>query len=79
MEDCCDPLLATDASSRRESFCEIYDLILLKFCFCFQSSLLTFFFFFFSLAAEKAIESSSTAMTMVDLDSNCELSNGKSL
>ncbi|EOA33556.1 hypothetical protein CARUB_v10019678mg [Capsella rubella] len=47
MEDCCDPVLATDASSQCESFS----------------------------AAEKANVSSSTAMEMVDLDSNCDLSN----
>ncbi|XP_023643819.1 kinesin-like protein KIN-14Q isoform X2 [Capsella rubella] len=46
MEDCCDPVLATDASSQCESF-----------------------------SAEKANVSSSTAMEMVDLDSNCDLSN----
>ncbi|KAL1214469.1 Kinesin-like protein KIN-14Q [Cardamine amara subsp. amara] len=51
MEDCCDqrydPLLATDASSRRESFSR----------------------------SEEVIVSSSKSLTMVDLDSNCELSN----
>ncbi|KAL1219870.1 Kinesin-like protein KIN-14Q [Cardamine amara subsp. amara] len=51
MEDCCDqrydPLLATDASSRRESFSR----------------------------SEEVIVSSSKSLSMVDLDSNCELSN----
>jgi kinesin family protein C2/C3 len=50
MEDCCDPLLATDASPRPESFSR----------------------------SEKDIASRSRTVAMADLDSNCELSNGKS-
>lgn len=53
MEDCCDQwhdrLLATDTSSKRESFsgCEIFDFIFLwKIVFGFQLSLLPFFLFF---------------------------------
>lgn len=86
MEDCCDqwhdPLLATDASWQRESFshCEIFSIFSYRIedCFCFQPSLLTFCDLFISSAAEKATVSSSGTIKMADLDSNSELSNGKS-
>jgi len=46
MEDCCDPLLATDASPRPESFsrCEIFNLILWTIVFGSPSIFLLFFF-----------------------------------